>query len=49
MKVEDFSFGREAGVTPVSLEQDSAVSPPPMPASEEDALLDAYSRAVVRG
>jgi len=48
MKSADFEVGGEAGATQVSLQHESTASTPPAAAHEEDALLDAYSRAVVR-
>jgi S1-C subfamily serine protease len=48
MKSADFEVGGEAGATQVSLQHESTASTPPAAAHEEDALLDAYSKAVVR-
>jgi S1-C subfamily serine protease len=48
MSTYDVDLKPEPEWVPLAAEPDSAVSPSPVPVPADDALLDAYSRAVVR-
>src|SRR5258707_13475799 len=47
MRIADLNFVGGPELNQVSLESNSEVSPAPAPATSDEALLDAYSQAVV--